>query len=276
MDFHEVLSRGIGPERFEKKWRGYVTDVQPGEWPKTHSQWFPPGWALSPERIQLEPLPCQWPLAVQLVPRSAQGRGPSRRLPRGEWNLVACAVAKRAGYRGEICGSQNLKSNSSPVQPHEKWSFDDLRKEIRLEGMQALCRACRQARVLASVARGSSGQGERRSGEANRRFAEALGHLASVNGWDPLHAELYAKQQLLRREARSRFEWTVELGPALQGPAYRAWLRKARACQQQRSQQQRQSGARKRSTAGNDPVSCAARVRSLRANKASGPKAEEA
>lgn len=225
MSFREVVSRGIGPERFEKQWRGHVTGGHLGEWPRMHSQWFPPAWALRPENIQLKPLPYQWPLTIELVPQDTWGRNARSAVSRREWDLIRRATYRRAGHMCEICGGAG---EDHPVEAHEIWHYDDLHKTQTLEGLQALCPACHQVKHFGKAS-------------ADGRAEEVAAHLADVNGWGPLHAELYVKQQFARWKHRSQFAWTVDMGP-LESDAYRAWLRRAKQRAEPPVSQQSASG----------------------------------
>lgn len=210
MSFEEAVSRGIPGECWEKRFLGRA-DAGPGEWPRAFSEWFPPAWAIAEGTLQL--LPYQWPLTVELVPRGAWQANVRSQVPQEEWDLIRRATYRRAGYECEICGGQgkkNAPSNHS-VEAHEQWRYDDLHKTQTLQGLRALCPACHQVKHIDKA-------------KVDGRFGEALGHLAGVNDWDPLQAELYVKQQFLKWEERSRYDWTLDLGP-LESEKHRAWLR---------------------------------------------------
>ena len=211
MSYREAVARGIPAERWEKKWRGYVTGDHSGQWPRVHSQWFPPAWAMEPEHIQLEPLPYRWALTIDLMPTGTRTKRVQSQLPEEAWEQMREAAFRRAGHQCEICGAARA---GRPVKTHEVWSYDDLWKTQRFERIQALCLSCHQVKHIDETC--TAGNVE-----------EATRHLASVNDWPAMQAKLYVNQRLLHWKARSRFEWTVDLGP-LKSDAFQQWLRSAR------------------------------------------------
>lgn len=134
-------------------------------------------------------------LTVELVPRTSWFTNVRSHVPAAEWERLKRIVSGRAGRRCEICGGRGPRW---PVECHEVFSYDDERRVQRLERLVALCPACHEVKHIGLA------------GVRGRR-AEALRHLARVNGWSASDAELYLESCFEQWHRRSNHDWTLDL-----------------------------------------------------------------
>ena len=133
--------------------------------------------------VELVPEPCWWSNVRSIVDPPV-------------WDRLRRQVYRQARYRCEICGGRGPQH---PVEAHEVWAYDDLRRIQRLERLIALCPACHEVKHL----------GLARVRGIERR---ALAHLARVNGWPPETVTLYTRRAFAVWEQRSEHGWNLDLG----------------------------------------------------------------
>jgi hypothetical protein len=133
--------------------------------------------------VELVPEPCWWSNVRSIVDPPV-------------WDRLRRQVYRQARYRCEICGGRGPQH---PVEAHEVWAYDDLRRTQRLERLIALCPACHEVKHL----------GLARVRGIERR---ALAHLARVNGWPPETVTLYTRRAFAVWEQRSEHGWNFDLG----------------------------------------------------------------
>lgn len=134
-------------------------------------------------------------LTVELIPRTSWFTNVRSHVSAAEWERLKRIVSERAGRRCEICGGRGPRW---PVECHEVFSYDDERRVQRLERLVALCPACHEVKHIGLA------------GVRGRR-AEAVRHLARVNGWSNADAELYLEACFEQWHRRSNHEWTLDL-----------------------------------------------------------------
>ena len=134
-------------------------------------------------------------LTVELIPRTSWYTNVRSNVSVAEWERLKKIVSERAGRRCEICGGQGPRW---PVECHEVFSYDDARHIQRLERLLALCPSCHEVKHIGLA------------GVRGRR-AEAVRHLARVNGWSAVDAELYLEACFELWHRRSNHEWTLDL-----------------------------------------------------------------
>ena len=130
-------------------------------------------------------------------------------VPAAEWDLLRRAVYRRAQHRCEICGGRG-KAHS--VECHEVWHYDDAARVQRLAGFTALCPACHQVKHIGLA-------------NVQGKSAQALHHLAEVNGWSASRARAHVEQAFELWARRSEHEWQLDLS-LLETEAYKAWLKR--------------------------------------------------
>ncbi|CAN5761393.1 hypothetical protein BH24DEI2_BH24DEI2_26960 [soil metagenome] len=80
----------------------------------------------------------------------------------------------------------------------------------RLTGLTALCPACHQVKHIGLA-------------NVQGKSAQALSHLARVNGWSANQARAYVEQAFELWARRSEHEWQLDLS-LLETEVYRVWL----------------------------------------------------
>ncbi len=136
-------------------------------------------------------------LTCELVPSSQWEQNLRSHLTPADWNSLRSACYVRASYRCECCGGVGRKH---PVECHETWSYDDELRIQKLEGLIALCPDCHKVKHIGFA-----------STQGKLVFAQALGHLATVNEWPAELVEEYVGRQFEIHRIRSMWDWTLDL-----------------------------------------------------------------
>ena len=128
-------------------------------------------------------------------------------VPTNEWDVLRRAVYRRAQNRCEVCGGRG-KAHS--VECHEIWHYDDTTNVQRLAGFTALCPDCHQVKHIGLA-------------NVQGKSAQALSHLASVNGWSVSEARACLAKAFELWARRSEHDWQLDLS-LLETEAYKTWL----------------------------------------------------
>ncbi len=107
------------------------------------------------------------PLIVEMVPRTCFFSNLRSNLSKKDWEKLRQWSIQKAGFRCDICGSDNYGRS---LECHEIWEYDEDDRVQYLRGLTALCRECHRAKHMA-LAREMGWE------EA------AIRHLMRVNRW---------------------------------------------------------------------------------------------
>jgi hypothetical protein len=116
-------------------------------------------------------------------------------LSKDQWDRVRSRCYRKAHDRCEVCGGRGRRW---PVECHEIWHYNDTTHVQKLMGTIALCPACHEVKHI-----GHAG--------IRGRQAQALNHLARVNGWTVAEARKYMHSCFTRWSGRSEFQWGLDL-----------------------------------------------------------------
>jgi len=134
-------------------------------------------------------------LTIELLPQEQWGANLYQLLQGKRWDTVKKETYRRAGNRCEICGGVGTRV---AVQAHEVWEYDEAAGTQRLVRMIALCPACHDAKHFGRA-------------QAGGRGAEALAHLAEVNGWTQAEAKAHVSEQSAVWRQRNTVHWTLDV-----------------------------------------------------------------
>jgi len=134
-------------------------------------------------------------LTIELVPKSCWYTNVRSNVTRAEWEICKRLVRDRSNDRCEVCGGRGTRW---PVECHEIWDYDDEECVQRLAGLTALCPRCHEVKHIGRA-------------EAMGHLNRALAHLATVNGWVPAVAAMYAADAFAVWRTRSKFAWTLDI-----------------------------------------------------------------
>lgn len=134
-------------------------------------------------------------LTIELVPKTSWGDNLRSRLAQKDWNRLRKMQYREAMYRCEICGEVG---RNHPIECHETWEYDEVRRIQKLTGLIALCPDCHRVKHFGFAA--YKGKKE-----------QALRHLMRVNGWDRKTAIFYVVAAFERHRERSRGPWILDL-----------------------------------------------------------------
>lgn len=137
----------------------------------------------------------QTKLTVELIPSGQWGKNLRSQLTSEEWDRLRETCYKKAGYQCEICGGKGYKW---PVECHEIWHYDEVKKVQQLTGLIALCPACHEVKHMGRSI--SMGNGKR-----------AKRHLMKVNGWSASDVEYYLEAIFELWYRRSNEDWVLDL-----------------------------------------------------------------
>ena len=111
-------------------------------------------------------------LSVELVPSNQWGSNLRSALKRSQWDRLRRACYERAGHVCEICGETGFQQGRDrAVECHEIWSYDDVNRVQKLDGVISLCPRCHQVKHLGRSLKVGAGY-------------LAINQLMTVNGWD--------------------------------------------------------------------------------------------
>jgi hypothetical protein len=134
-------------------------------------------------------------LTIELVPKTCWYSNVRSHVSPEEWDRLRGIIFERAGRVCEICGGRGRKW---PVECHEVWHYDDEHHVQKLERLIALCPSCHEVKHI-----GLAG--------VRGKQAQALAHLARVNGWSMQDARLYLEACFEQWSRRSSHQWTLDI-----------------------------------------------------------------
>jgi len=135
-------------------------------------------------------------IEFELIPKGAWYVNVRSRFSPEAWDKIRKWVYAQADYVCEICGGEGDKW---PVECHERWEWDDERREQRLVGFMALCPKCHGVKHLGYSKRALS----------HTKFQKLLSHQRRVNGWSWARQQQEWKKALDKYTAREG-EWKVD------------------------------------------------------------------
>jgi hypothetical protein len=143
-------------------------------------------------------------LVPEMLPVSTWEDNLRTRLQPEHWDRLRRYCYRAAGGKCEICG----KLDDKPLECHEEWKFDDVKKIQKLKRLLALCTLCHKAHHLGFAKRAGI-------------YTDVLEHIKQVNGWT--NAEL--NPALDRAEdvcnERSRHPWKLDISWVFSVEGYR-------------------------------------------------------
>jgi hypothetical protein len=138
-------------------------------------------------------------LTIELVPKPCWGRNVRALVSPEVWRGIQGVVFRDGAGRCQVCGWPAAPIAYRPqFECHETWRYDDWRGVQTLEGFVALCRFCHEVKHIGLT-------------QSKGRYAAAIAHLATVNGWSRKAARRYADECVDTYERRSRRTWTQDL-----------------------------------------------------------------
>lgn len=138
---------------------------------------------------------CEGKLTIELVPATCWYSNVRSEVSGRKWSEIRKRQYRIARHRCEVCDGTGPRH---PVECHEVWEFDDEEKIQKLLRMVALCPACHEVKHIGLA-------------EVKGRYAQALQHLMTVNGWAEAEAEAYADWSFAVWEERSDHEWVLDI-----------------------------------------------------------------
>jgi hypothetical protein len=138
------------------------------------------------------PLDWDWPLKINLVPRSCWFRNLRHIVPYEKWREIRRLILDAAGQVCETCSRRGRK-----VECHEIFKYDDATQTQVLVGLQALCYDCHKVKHFGM-------------GTAKDNAQSVLAHLCEVNGWSLEAAISHKRKQFRIWRERSELEWKMD------------------------------------------------------------------
>jgi hypothetical protein len=130
-----------------------------------------------------------------LVPMTSHCQNVRSHVTPDVWKQIAKVTYAAFGNRCRACGG---RGRQWPVECHEVWSYDDVKKVQRLDGMVALCPQCHEV-VHFGLA------------NVNGRSEEALAHMSAVNQMTRSDCVDVVNKAIEVCRARSSFDWQLDL-----------------------------------------------------------------
>jgi len=132
-------------------------------------------------------------LPIEMIPQPLHGKSLSRLLKRKLWDVLGRSVRARAEGRCEICGQESTR-----LDCHEIWSYDDERRGARLVGLKAVCSPCHLSTHMG------------RATSIGRQH-QAIDHLMEVNDWTWDEARPYLAHAMQEYVMRSKNAWVLDV-----------------------------------------------------------------
>lgn len=133
-------------------------------------------------------------LSVELVPRTSWGKSLHKLLSREAW----FDLRKQFGATEGPCSICKEGNDSSPLQLHEVWEYDDKKRIQKLIALQPICSSCHDVKHLGRAVRVGLGE-------------KAIKHLARINGWDEETTDKYIFEAFSKWELRSKYEYELDV-----------------------------------------------------------------
>lgn len=134
-------------------------------------------------------------LSIELVPKSCWLSNVRDHVTAKQWDLIKKTTFQQAGHRCEICSGVGPKW---PVECHEVWLYDDVKKIQTLERTIALCPSCHQVKHIGFAL-------------VSGHFEAARSHFSKVNKISKKEASFYIDKAFKTFERRSRHQWTLDI-----------------------------------------------------------------
>lgn len=134
-------------------------------------------------------------LSIELVPKSCWLSNVRDHVTPKQWELIKKTTFQKAGNRCEICSGVGPKW---PVECHEVWLYDDVKKIQTLERTIALCPSCHQVKHIGFAS-------------VSGHFEAARSHFLKVNKISKKEADFYIDKAFKTFERRSKHQWTLDI-----------------------------------------------------------------
>jgi 5-methylcytosine-specific restriction endonuclease McrA len=163
------------------------------------------------------------PLTIELVPKSAWNDNLRKHLTDTRWDLLRKFIYAAFNNHCGICGGVGRKW---PVECHEIWSYDEVKRIQKLEGLIALCPSCHEVKHIGRA-------------QATGHYERALKHLMKVNKFtrDEAEKKIFEAREVWRQ--RSDEPWTLDLSFLY---AYKEAFEKANKNQEKEEKEEKEKG----------------------------------
>lgn len=138
-------------------------------------------------------------LTIELVPQTCWYSNVRSNVSKTVWDSVRKASYRKANNVCEVCGETGLAQGfRHKLECHEIWDYNDSKKIQSLKSFISLCPLCHKVKHpgLAGI-----------KGETEL----VINQLVKVNNISRNQAEAYLRESFRIWEARSQFEWTLDL-----------------------------------------------------------------
>jgi hypothetical protein len=138
-------------------------------------------------------------LKIELVPSPCWYNNLRERMLRPEWDKLRRQIYARYQWRCGICNTSNVT-----LHCHEIWQYDDKQHIQKLTGFICLCPMCHYCKHM--------GKAGLLAAEGKLDINQVIEHFMRVNQCSREEYEEHSKQAWDTWKARSRHEWTTDLG----------------------------------------------------------------
>lgn len=138
-------------------------------------------------------------LTIELIPKTCFGSNVRSLFKPKYWDILRKASYEKAGHVCEIC-SENGKDQGyrHNVECHEIWTYNDITRTQKLDGLISLCPKCHQVKHFGRTS-------------AIGKQAEAFKHLEKVNNWNHHDCVNHAAESMTEWLERSKYKWYIDL-----------------------------------------------------------------
>lgn len=133
-------------------------------------------------------------LEIELVPEKCFFSNIRSVLSKSQWTILSRQIRSTAYDICQICGA----SEKQPLHAHEIWSYNDLEKIQKLEGMIALCVDCHSVKHMGFA--NLQGKGD-----------IAFKHFMIINELSFQQAQKYIEEAFTTWNIRSQYSWKCDI-----------------------------------------------------------------
>lgn len=134
-------------------------------------------------------------LTIELVPKTCWYSNVRSHILKTDWDKLRKECYRLAKHKCEICGGKGKKW---PVECHEVWHYNDIRKIQKLQRLIALCPSCHEVK--------HAGRSQKLG-----LYDKVLNHLSKVNNITKREAIHHIETSLETWSQRSQYSWTLDI-----------------------------------------------------------------
>lgn len=137
-------------------------------------------------------------LEIELVPTSCWLSNIRSNVKNSEWDRIRFVTGGIANFKCEIC---NERGSKHPVECHEVWKYDEIKKKQSLLKFQSICPLCHQVKHL----------GFTKTVLGKEFYNRAVERFMRINNLSELTAKELIREAIEKWKQRSESHWELDI-----------------------------------------------------------------